>query len=981
MAQRVFPRTFPRSLRRGFCGILSLLTVLSCLPRASALPGDPPVVDDGVQPTYDEAYYATTDYYGNLTEGSVVKSYTLNGAASLTDNGYYDQVTNLTDGSDPVRSNGTVTFRFDGDAPSRFYFEGKTAAPFRNLPWRLSVHYALNGVAMRAEDLAGKTGVVEIVVDAAPNEGASEYARNNYILACNAIFNQDDILSLEAPGAQLQLIGNLRTALFLAFPGEEQQFVMRVGTEDFSFGGLTIMLMPATLSQLEEIAKLSEKKDDLEDSYHKLSDSLDAVLDAFGNMKDSLNETADGLDALDKARRTVSDGKDSIYRELDQVQGDLTRIATALDPVAGLAGDASRSLTETKAKANVLVDTALGLREDLAAAETSLGAFQEELSGAEGALERLEECLEALEWNLEALETSLNRMEEHLAGAEENLDDLDGDLEDLRRRLSDLAGTLDDLQDRMEELDDNLDDLQDNEGRAYDLTNRAGRLKTSLNSLRSALANVRAPSYTGGSSRSGNLAQVVEAGEKLEPLFKLTADQEAQEAAFFTAMLMQQGRSQEEAAAQAGQLMQFGALLADPEENAEAIAAADPDGTLTAAYRQLYGLYSMKSFPDFFQAILVSQGYSESDAEQAARLWRIYESNDRSLAALELVMETADDVESSLGNTGSQVTGELRKIAVPASTVLGDLSGLCGDLESLRPMLDDTGDLTDTLRDTLDTLADLSDALGKTTGSLENGTDTLRDAVSIGEDAAGTGEDLLDTAESLSANLRDASSTVRKLSGTARTASDTARELMDTLKTSAVRGRELLEDTDSLRVTLNDFEPVAQKSLKALGDLSDSAAAAVRNANRAITAAENVTKPAGRQLDEGTKQSLDGLSSTLRNAADGLDTTTDLRDAKDTVTKLIEDTWDEYTGDVNNLLLMDAAAEAESLTSAKNPAPQSVQVLIRTQEIEKPEDDENENDGGSGSGTPADSGKPTTFLGRVGKMFRDLWGAVTGLFR
>lgn len=37
-------------------------------------------VDDGVKPTYDEAYYAMTDYYGNLTEGSVVKSYTVNGA-------------------------------------------------------------------------------------------------------------------------------------------------------------------------------------------------------------------------------------------------------------------------------------------------------------------------------------------------------------------------------------------------------------------------------------------------------------------------------------------------------------------------------------------------------------------------------------------------------------------------------------------------------------------------------------------------------------------------------------------------------------------------------------------------------------------------------------------------------------------------------------------------------------------------------------
>ena len=74
-----------------------------------------------------------------------------------------------------------------------------------------------------------------------------------------ALFNQDDILSLEAPGAQVQLIGNLRAVLFLAFPGEEGHFTIRVGAEDFSFSGMTFLMVPATLSQLEEISKLLQK--------------------------------------------------------------------------------------------------------------------------------------------------------------------------------------------------------------------------------------------------------------------------------------------------------------------------------------------------------------------------------------------------------------------------------------------------------------------------------------------------------------------------------------------------------------------------------------------------------------------------------------------------------------------------------------------------------------------------------------------------
>lgn len=105
--------------------ILAAATAAALLCTApAALAAEP--VGDGVAPIYDEAYYATLDYYGNLTEGSVVKSYTLNGATTLEDHGTYDAVNNLTDGTEPTQADGTVTFRFGDDAPSHFYFEGKT---------------------------------------------------------------------------------------------------------------------------------------------------------------------------------------------------------------------------------------------------------------------------------------------------------------------------------------------------------------------------------------------------------------------------------------------------------------------------------------------------------------------------------------------------------------------------------------------------------------------------------------------------------------------------------------------------------------------------------------------------------------------------------------------------------------------------------------------------------------------------------------
>ena len=155
--------------RAAALALAAVLTVTLALPASAA-----EAIRDGVAPTYDEAYYATLDYYGNLLEGSMVKSYALNGKDSLTDYGVYDEVVNLTDGTVPATGEGRTSFRFGGAAPDHFYFEGKTKQPFEDLPWSIAVRYTLNGVPARAEDLAGERGVVEILLDIVPNEAASD---------------------------------------------------------------------------------------------------------------------------------------------------------------------------------------------------------------------------------------------------------------------------------------------------------------------------------------------------------------------------------------------------------------------------------------------------------------------------------------------------------------------------------------------------------------------------------------------------------------------------------------------------------------------------------------------------------------------------------------------------------------------------------------------------------------------------------------
>ena len=966
-------RTAKRQLLRFGSCVLSALLALSSVPVSA--------VDNGVSPVYDEAYYAMTDYYGNLTEGSVVKSYLTNGYSTLTDYGQYDEVLNLTDGTVPSSAGGMTTFRFDaGTAPSHFYFEGKTTRPFEALPWTLAVSYKLNGVPTRAEELAGKTGVVEINLDAIPNPDASEYARNNYTLEAMAIFNQDDILSLEAPGAQVQLIGNLRAVLFIGLPGEECHYTIRVGSEDFSFGGLTFMLVPATLSQLEEIAKLSERKDDLEDNYNKLSGSLDSLLDALYSMTGSLNASASGLDKLNEARGIFSGGKGVLYDGTDALREDLSNLSELLDPVEGQIETLSRTISDSKSVLNSMSNTSSDLRDEL-----------------------------------EDLEDALDRLEST------------GDLRDVLSACSKLSGSLVSLRNALGVTGSTV--KKDTTEAIDNVQGVGSKTIEQLKAAHSAYASDRQTYYTLVLKKQGldettaaSLAKVaagaMAAGSADAAIAKLTEQQTQLELAYAAAATEDE--------------------KAEIEANIIGIKAAIQ---YLPALEQAYQSKEAMSFQTFCQEVL---GQSPADAKQTAALWLLYASGKLETDAAgnttisgELLQNDPEEgsgsdsgsVSGSGSNSGSESVGGSPSDSESPSgggsgagsntnagnnsgNITGSGSSSSGSSDSGssstdssdnngQPGNDNSGSQNNGSGDGNDTTNDSSTPSAPAEGG-ENGADggkgetggstaaTPGESESVGGAAIDLIAGGLDSAtkqiKDLQSGLYTTMDNIAKPTGRviddlaalcARLSELTsllnkAEDLTDALSGASGELRSILKDAEELQDLLDEYEPTLQETLKTVSSLSVSANKTIRDTQKLVTDTEALLKAAGTPLDAGTKQSLEALASVLRGAARTMSTAGEIKDAKTSICEIIEDTWDEYTGDVNNLLLMDATAEAVSLTDSRNPAPQSIQVLIRTQEITEPEEDEEE--------AAAAAAEKTTFWGRIAQMFKDLWTAVTGLF-
>ena len=150
-------------------------------------------------------------------------------------------------------------------------------------------------------------------------------------------------------------------------------------------------------------------------------------------------------------------------------------------------------------------------------------------------------------------------------------------------------------------------------------------------------------------------------------------------------------------------------------------------------------------------------------------------------------------------------------------------------------------------------------------------------------------------------------------------AAGVGREILDRVDT-------LLQDIRELDDTIQDRVPGLRATLQDTRTLVSDMVITIDDTHGFLTSFRSLARTTGEQLDAGTKKSLENLAATLRKTARSTNAVGDVKTAKDTINDIIEDTWNEYTGDINDLLLMDATAPAVSLTSGENPSPTSIQV-------------------------------------------------------
>ena len=284
------------------------------------------------QAEVDETMYLNLDYYGSISKANVVKSINFNSQDSYTDHGSYTALTNMTNSDELSEKDGAVVIKAPKDG-GKLYFQGTMDPKTVKIPWSIDVTYKVNGVVTNAEDIAGKSGLIEMDIDAVPNEDVSDYMKNNFILMVAIPVDSTKYYSVDAPDSQIANVGEYSCVVFEALPGKEGHFTARFGTECFETVGAIIMMSPATVGDLKDVKDLKELKDKFRDNTNAMLDDVESIMDNVASVSEQLTLTNQMLQNLQEGKNKVHSQTETIFNGNDVAIQDLRDLSSLLTPL------------------------------------------------------------------------------------------------------------------------------------------------------------------------------------------------------------------------------------------------------------------------------------------------------------------------------------------------------------------------------------------------------------------------------------------------------------------------------------------------------------------------------------------------------------------------------------------------------------------------------------------------------------------------
>lgn len=322
-------------------------TVVSGLVVTSLIFGNSVFVQ-AEQVTKEESVYVNAGADGSVTGITVsdwLKNAGING--TISDKSTLKDIQNV---------KGEETFEQNGEGlnwsagSNDIYYQGTTD---KELPVSVSLSYRLDGKEISPEELAGKSGKVEIQVKYTNHSsvrkkvnGEQEKMYTPFLMATGVILPTEKFTNVEVDHGRIVNEGSNNIVVGFGVPGMVEsldlsgetaekfpsEFTVTADVSDFSLGNTITYASASILSDLEvdDDSTLDDLEDDIEtlvDSSEELVDGSKTLSDKLGELQDKFGEYADGEKELNKGINDLAAGGNKLAKGVKEYTAGVDSLA------------------------------------------------------------------------------------------------------------------------------------------------------------------------------------------------------------------------------------------------------------------------------------------------------------------------------------------------------------------------------------------------------------------------------------------------------------------------------------------------------------------------------------------------------------------------------------------------------------------------------------------------------------------------------
>ncbi|MGI6110362.1 MAG: hypothetical protein ACOYB8_11045 [Eubacteriaceae bacterium] len=297
--------------------------------------------------------------YINTTAGGSPESvYAVNisPGGTIQDHGNYSAVKMLTTDDAISLTGDTVSFTTNAE---KVYYQGDMINT--RIPWNISIRYYIDGVEYSAQDVAGKSGHLEIKYNVTQNQSDTSGFYDNYALESNFTLDADKCSNITADGATIANVGSNKQISYIILPGQGIDTTISADVTDFEMESAAINGVKLNMNLDIDEDSLKAQIDELLDAQAQVSDGAFEVADATETLKS-------GSSTLNDGAGSVSSGSDELNQGVQQLQSGIQTAQNGLDQIAANSG----TLRDSSSQVYTALQTIQGALDSVSVSTDSL---------------------------------------------------------------------------------------------------------------------------------------------------------------------------------------------------------------------------------------------------------------------------------------------------------------------------------------------------------------------------------------------------------------------------------------------------------------------------------------------------------------------------------------------------------------------------------------------------------------------------------